>query len=247
MVEDVNPSAHRALFCPEKSELKMSEVYFVRHGQASFGSANYDQLSETGHRQARLLGEYFHARDMHFDHVLTGDMVRHRETAEGICAGLGRDDLSFEVFPQLNEFDFHAILSAYTAQFPDEKMPEQPSVSDFFKRLRKGILLWSKAELEGELPETWSAFEDRVAYMKQDLMSRCAGKRVLAISSGGAIAMLVRQLLNAPCETMVELNLQTRNTGLIHCVFNQRSMRLSSFNSVPHLDHPQHQSLITYA
>ncbi|SDS98808.1 Broad specificity phosphatase PhoE [Halopseudomonas xinjiangensis] len=225
----------------------MSEVYFVRHGQASFGSSNYDQLSDKGHRQARLLGEYFRERDMHFDHILTGDMVRHRETAEGICAGLDLKDPSFEVFTQLNEFDFHAILAAYTAQFPEEKLPEKPAVSDFFKRLRKGIILWSQSGLEGDLPETWAAFEERVRFMKEDLMARCAGKRVLAISSGGAIAMLVRQLLDAPCETMVELNLQTRNTGLIHCVFNQRSMRLSSFNSVPHLDHPQHQSLITYA
>ncbi len=225
----------------------MSEVYFVRHGQASFGSSNYDQLSDKGHRQARLLGEYFRERDIHFDHILTGDMVRHRETAEGICAGLDLKSPSFEVFTQLNEFDFHAILAAYTAQFPEEKLPEKPAVSDFFKRLRKGIILWSQSGLEGDLPETWAAFEQRVRFMKEDLMARCAGKRVLAISSGGAIAMLVRQLLDAPCETMVELNLQTRNTGLIHCVFNQRSMRLSSFNSVPHLDHPQHQSLITYA
>lgn len=224
----------------------MSEVYFVRHGQASFGSDNYDQLSQTGHRQARLLGEYFASRNIHFDHILTGDMVRHRETAEGICAGMGWTDPAFEVFPQLNEFDFHSILKAYTAQFPDERMPEKPQVSDFFKRLRKGIMLWSQCELEGELPETWAFFEERINAMKEDIMARCAGKRVLAVSSGGAIAMLVRQLLKAPCETMVELNLQTRNTGIIQCVFNQRSMRLSSFNSVPHLDDPQYHSLITY-
>ena len=225
----------------------MSEVYFVRHGQASFGSSNYDQLSSTGHRQARLLCEYFRDRNVQFDHILTGDMVRHRETVDGICSGLRLVDPSYEVFSQLNEFDFHAILSAYTAQFPEQKMPEKPTVADFFKRLRKGIMLWSTAELEGELPETWASFEDRVDYMKRDIMARCAGKRVLVVSSGGAIAMLVRQLLSAPRETTVELNLQTRNTGLIHCVFNQRSMRLSSFNSVPHLDHPEHQSLITYA
>jgi broad specificity phosphatase PhoE len=70
----------------------MSEVYFVRHGQASFGSDNYDQLSEKGHLQARLLGEYFASQQMQFDHILTGDMVRHRETAEGICAGCQQAD-----------------------------------------------------------------------------------------------------------------------------------------------------------
>lgn len=225
----------------------MSEIYFVRHGQASFGSSNYDQLSDNGHQQARLLGEYFQRRGMNFDHVLMGDMVRHRETAQGIAGSLGLEERSFEVFKELNEFDFHAILAAYTTQFPDQALPEKPSVADFFKRLRQGIMLWSRSELEGELPESWSDFEERVQRMKADIMARCAGKRVLAVSSGGAIAMLVSQLLRAPSETMIELNLQTRNTALIHCVFNQRNMRLSSFNSVPHLDDPEHQSLITYA
>ena len=66
----------------------MSEIYFVRHGQASFGTGNYDQLSELGHEQAWLLGEYFREREIRFDHIITGDMVRHRETAEGICVGM---------------------------------------------------------------------------------------------------------------------------------------------------------------
>jgi broad specificity phosphatase PhoE len=225
----------------------MSEIYFVRHGQASFGSSNYDQLSDKGHQQAKLLGEYFHRRAIDFDHVLMGDMVRHRETAQGIAKGLGLEESTFDVFKELNEFDFHAILAAYTAQFPEQALPEKPEVADFFKRLRKGITLWSRGELEGDLPESWADFEGRLQHVKADIMARCTGKRVLAVSSGGAIAMLVSQLLRAPSETMIELNLQTRNTALIHCVFNQRNMRLSSFNSVPHLDDPEHKTLITYA
>ena len=34
----------------------MSNIYLVRHGQASFGAADYDQLSELGLRQSALLG-----------------------------------------------------------------------------------------------------------------------------------------------------------------------------------------------
>ncbi|PCC98597.1 histidine phosphatase family protein [Halopseudomonas pelagia] len=224
----------------------MSEIYFVRHGQASFGSSNYDQLSELGHQQARLLGEYFLRRDMQFDRILTGDMVRHRETAEGICQGLGQPASGFEVFTELNEFDFHSILQAYLAQFPDQALPEKPAVADFFKRLKKAIVLWSQGGLQGQLPETWQTFEQRLLDVRQHIMAQYKGQRVLAVSSGGAIAMLVRQLLQAPSETMVELNLQTRNTALIHCVFNQHNMRLSSFNSVPHLDSAELQALITY-
>ena len=105
----------------------MSEVYFVRHGQASFGSDNYDLLSEKGPQQARLLGDHFSAQDMQFDHIITGDMVRHRETAEGICEGLGIADRSFEVLPELNEFDFHSVLHAFLAQHPPHRRGEDHS------------------------------------------------------------------------------------------------------------------------
>ena len=41
----------------------MAEFYLVRHGQASFGSDNYDQLSHWG--TSRPVGwEYFAERDM---------------------------------------------------------------------------------------------------------------------------------------------------------------------------------------
>lgn len=224
----------------------MSEIYFVRHGQASFGTSNYDQLSELGHEQARLLGEYFRERDMRFDHIITGDMVRHRETAEGICHGLGLDEHNFAVYPELNEFDFHSVLRAYTTQFPEHALPEKPVAKDFFLRLKKGILLWSTGELEGELPETWANFEQRLNAFREGVQQRHAGARLLVVSSGGAIAMLVRQLLQAPESTMVDLNLQTRNTAVTHCRFNRHSMRLSSFNNVPHLDRLDRQAMITY-
>src|SRR5690606_32659608 len=110
----------------------------------------------------------------------------------------------------------------------------------------QGILLWSAGELEGELPETWADFEQRLAAFREGVQQRHAGQRLLVVSSGGAIAMLVRQLLQAPESTMVDLNLQTRNTAVTHCRFNNRSMRLSSFNNIPHLDRPGRESMITY-
>lgn len=225
----------------------MSEIYFVRHGQASFGSSNYDQLSELGHEQSRLLGEYFREREVGFDHIITGDMLRHRETAEGICEGLGLGTQPFEVYPELNEFDFRSVVRIYTDQFPEYALPEQPAVADFFRCLKKGTLLWSTGELQGDLPETWADFEQRLNAFRESVMQRYAGQRLLVVSSGGAIAMLIRQLLQAPPSVMVELNVQTRNTAVTHCRFNKQAMRLCSFNNVPHLDRPDRQSMMTYA
>jgi broad specificity phosphatase PhoE len=67
----------------------MSELYLVRHAQASFGAANYDQLSDLGHQQSRWLGEHLGKRGASFDTLVVGDMVRHHETMDGICAGMG--------------------------------------------------------------------------------------------------------------------------------------------------------------
>jgi phosphohistidine phosphatase SixA len=63
----------------------VTEIVVVRHGQASFGQANYDALSALGHRQSQLLGEWLAAHGgTAFDRVLCGGMVRHRETLTGI-------------------------------------------------------------------------------------------------------------------------------------------------------------------
>ena len=47
----------------------MSKLFFFRHGQASAGSENYDQLSEKGKEQARLLGGYLCQGDIKFDRI----------------------------------------------------------------------------------------------------------------------------------------------------------------------------------
>ena len=90
----------------------MAEFYLVRHGQASFGADNYDKLSTLGHQQARWLGEYYRERGLAFDALVTGDLVRHVETGEGILEGLGAG-LDADVQPGLNEFDFHSVVDAF--------------------------------------------------------------------------------------------------------------------------------------
>jgi hypothetical protein len=68
----------------------MGTLYLVRHGQASFGADDYDQLSELGRRQSVRLGEYLARQQGHaFDAVLTGTLRRHAQTWEGIREGAG--------------------------------------------------------------------------------------------------------------------------------------------------------------
>lgn len=64
-------------------------LLLVRHGQASFGKTDYDNLSERGHEQAYLLGKSLAARGVRPDRVVCGTMKRHRQTLAEIAAGAG--------------------------------------------------------------------------------------------------------------------------------------------------------------
>ena len=224
----------------------MTQFYLVRHGQASFGTDNYDRLSELGHQQARWLGEYFAERDMGFDALVCGDLVRHRETGAGICEGLGVA-LPEDIQPGLNEFDFQSLVDAYLTQHPDQVPGEGAPVAAFYKALKPAMKHWRMDTLTGDLPETWQGFSDRVAGARDHIQQQYSGKdRVLIVSSGGAMAMFIKHVLGASDDAVVELNLQIRNSSVSHGFFNQKVVRMASFNNVPHLDRPDRFEAITY-
>jgi broad specificity phosphatase PhoE len=59
----------------------MSMIYFIRHGQASFGHNDYDNLSPLGKQQARILARHLLDTDFRADAVYSGTMVRQKDTA----------------------------------------------------------------------------------------------------------------------------------------------------------------------
>ena len=64
----------------------MGTLYLVRHGQASFGTDDYDRLSELGARQCERLGAYFRERNVRFDGVITGTLKRHTQSFDAFGA-----------------------------------------------------------------------------------------------------------------------------------------------------------------
>src|SRR4029450_1607156 len=67
----------------------MAVAYLVRHGQASFGAADYDVLSEAGRAQSAVLGAELARRGVVPDRVVTGSSARARETP-AVALGPGR-------------------------------------------------------------------------------------------------------------------------------------------------------------
>src|SRR5690606_28693520 len=114
----------------------MGTLYLVRHGQASFGADDYDQLSDLGRRQAERLGQYWASRGLHFDAVLTGSLRRHVQTWAGIASGASLDNTPL-VWPGLDEYDSHAVIEAIHPH-PLAK-PDTPELyRQHFRLLRDG-------------------------------------------------------------------------------------------------------------
>jgi broad specificity phosphatase PhoE len=224
----------------------MATLYLVRHGQASFAAENYDRLSELGRRQSAWLGEYFAERGIVFTRAVCGTLERQRETARAIIETMG-STLAAAEHPGWNEYSGEALYKAYLG---DEwaHARAKGDVRAVYRTIKAALADWSQDKLQGDLPETWSEFGGRIAAA---MKSACSGlpehAHVLAATSGGAIGRGVADLLQAPAQTAIELNLQFRNSGFCEIFFSPRSMRLISFNSVPHLERNDRREAITYS
>ena len=127
----------------------MGTLYLVRHGQASFGADDYDQLSKLGVQQSQRLGEYWRARGMRFDAVLMGSLKRHRQTWEGIEHGLQQSHTP-RVWPGLNEYDSEAVIRCIHPE-PLAK-PNTPELyKHHFGLLRKGLHAWMHGQTSPEI------------------------------------------------------------------------------------------------
>lgn len=210
----------------------MSLITLVRHAQASFGSANYDQLSDLGYRQSHWLGEYFAATGQTFDRVITGSQARHRQTADTLLEAAGQQT-AWREDPRWNEFNFEQLVRCYLSQQADREQRDTTDGRQMLRLLKQSLLAWAAGELpEAQLSESWQQFEQRVAAALADL---APDQNILIVSSGGAIAMALRQILKAAPETMVALNLQTANTALHQCHLSSQGLQLTCFNHLPHL------------
>ena len=220
----------------------MAELVLVRHGQASFGADDYDKLSELGWRQSRWLGEYFAERHAAFDLVIRGSLRRHAETLVGIGEGLGRS-LEATEDARLNEYDSHSLLNAHLKGNP---LPDSKDRREHFRILREAMYAWTEGTLNGYPHEPFADFRGRVLGALQDLRAGRA-KRILVVSSGGPISTILAEVLGMPRRGVVDLNLQTRNTGITELQAGARRIHCVSFNNVPHLDRPGRAGALTYS
>jgi len=222
----------------------MATLYLVRHGQASFGADDYDQLSNLGQRQCVQLGRYFAARGLVFDAALSGTLKRHQQTVSGICEGAGAP-LETTQWPGLNEYDSHAVIAAIHPE-PLGRPTTPELYRHHFRLLRQGLLQWMLGKTQPLGMLSWLDFQqgvvDALTHIRQS-----PAQRVLLVSSGGPIACAIGHVLATPPEATVELNMRLRNSSVTEFAFNAKRHMLQTYNTLPHLDAPAFDDWITHA
>lgn len=222
----------------------MGTLSLVRHGQASFGTADYDRLSELGVRQCEALGRYWAERGRRFDAVFTGTLKRHAQSLRAIAAALpGLPEARAEA--ALNEYDAEAIVRAVAGARTVVATPGGDR-REYFRLLREGLDKWMRGEIEVPGLAAWPRFAGGVAALLEALRGSGAAD-VLVVSSGGPIATAIAHVLQAPPPAVVALNLQMRNSALSEVTLTASRHWLVSYNTLPHLDHPQRCGWATFS
>ena len=222
----------------------MGTLYLVRHGQASFGADDYDVLSELGVRQAVRLGEYFKTKGTTFDAALTGTLQRQISTFEGICRGM-QMEVEAQRWPGLNEYDSEAVIAAIHPHKLEK--PTSPEMyRSHFRLLRDGLKQWMDGVVS---PKGMPAYREFVAGVTTalDHVRTTHTGNVLLVSSGGPISTAVGHVLGTSPEATIELNLRIRNASVTEFAFTPKRHMLVTYNTLPHLDAPEHAGWVTYS
>lgn len=221
----------------------MSKILLVRHGQASFGAADYDNLSDLGHEQSRVLGAALAARGVVADVVVAGEMRRHAQTAAAVLDGAGWSS-EVAVDAGWNEFDHLQVLAVHDQPTTAEGESEKAAFQRWFE---EATLRWTSGEHDEAYDESFAAFTSRVEAATVRLADALPSRgTAVVLTSGGPVAWACATLLadaaGARTDLWLRLNPVSVNTGTSTVIRGSRGTTLVSFNAHDHLA----PDLITY-
>jgi broad specificity phosphatase PhoE len=225
----------------------MGSVILVRHGQASFGTADYDVLSPVGRAQSTLLGRALSTTAKAPDVIISGSMRRQRDTAEAMKQSAGwRAPITVD--DQWDEFDHVSVIQTYADAAGG--IPTDPKDRREFQTLFvRSTGRWASANYDEEYKETFEAFTRRVrAALGAASREAGPGRSVVVVSSGGAIAAAAAMLVGVQdraqqiAPNWQRFNAVIVNTSVTRVVVGSSGARLLTFNEHGHL----HSDHVTY-
>lgn len=230
----------------------MGQIFLVRHGQASFGKANYDQLSDLGYEQARLLGQWYANTHQRFNKVINGGLARHRQTADACMGALPKKllvDTEWFTDEDFAEFDHKEVLLRHCPEFADAEAfkallahhVDPPRALE--QLFRDAMQRWMDG---GDYSESWPDFRSRCVRALQRLDSDSSKQTTIVFTSGGVIAALMQHLLGLQDAQVMELNWTLANCGVTKLLHRPGQFTLSYLNNYAHLEWLGQPGAVTY-
>jgi broad specificity phosphatase PhoE len=219
----------------------MAAILLVRHGQASFGAADYDVLSEVGHRQAELVAARV-AGLPDVGRVITGAMVRQRDTAAPLVAQLG---VAAEEDVRFDEYD-HVELVQRATEDPGTDLSDVDGSDPrraFQTVLERSLARWT-AGRHDDYHESHRGFRSRVRDAVSELTDGASGTSVV-VTSGGVISAVCADALGLDAGGWSRLNTVIVNSSITKLVIGRRGTTLVTINDHAHLE-PHGPELLTY-
>lgn len=215
-------------------------LYLVRHGEASWQGDDYDVLTDRGEEQARIVGQALAKRGVVPDLVISGELRRHRRTAELAVDAAGWS-VSREEDARWAEFDYIDIIKAFDPQYRSHGdlkavVADGPGDNEAFATLfRSSLNGW--IEGEGTYLETFEQFCARVADACDDVVERLDDDQTAVVfTSGGPIGALANRALEGTPSGWTKL-LVSFNVGVSKLLLiPDGSLILVSLNDHSHLE-----------
>lgn len=234
----------------------MGQIYLVRHGQASFGSADYDQLSPLGMEQGRLLGEWFAHCNQSFHRVVTGALKRHRQTADACIGALpkaSRVETEWQTDAGFNEYDHDEVVFRHRPDFAEPGaikrfLAETENGKRAFQIIfQEAMQRWMSGLHDADYLEPWPVFRARcVAALERLVESAAPSQDIIVFTSGGTIATLCQHLLKLDDQQVAELNWSLVNCAVTKLFYQPDRVVLSYLNNFAHLEWLGEANAVTY-
>jgi broad specificity phosphatase PhoE len=221
----------------------VSTLYLIRHGQASYGGADYDRLSPLGIRQARAIGVTL-AGPLHepLDALYCGPLQRQRDTALHLRAAAAESGRALPEIQELADLTEYPAFELLRHWMP--KLVGQQDTKTLDQAFEDIIGRWGRGELETPGVESIHDFVAR-ARRAIDTITGAHGRgaRVAAVTSGGIIGVTVATILGLSPEKALETMRVVRNGSITELVWRPGQRSLVGFNHVHHLGEA---SLVTW-
>ena len=213
----------------------MGKIVLVRHGQASFGAAEYDNLSARGIEQARQTGAALAARGLQPRVVLQGQMRRHDQTTRALLEGAQWPVALVETTKHWDEIDHLGVMRAFG------ETPEQKDPRVFQAAYERALRRWMADSSDAGGHESFHKFAARIT----DGLRRAAehsgsGQTAVVITSAGPIGVACAALMHPAFPDLdppawLRWNAVAINCAVTSVVVGRQGMHLLAFNEQQHL------------